>query len=152
VAYPVDYTPSQAQIFRAVAGAVKNAADGHKDWKITKVMAQSIAKRATGTLTANWPVVLAAVEPSEKVLGVAAGRTSGPVSLAKPCHGVEARRGTPLRTALRAERRSLLHTLRTLHNSLGCLAGEARRAGNIERHQALVDCLRLIAEQQNRVK
>lgn len=148
MAYPVDYTPSQAQIFRAVSGAVKNAVDGHKDWQITKTMAHSIAKRATGTLVAQMRPVLAA-KPSEAALDSPVTTASRPASLTDPWDRGKARRGPPLPKAVKAVRwRS---PLRTLHTSIGFLAGDARRAGNIERHQALVECLRLIAEQKTRV-
>ena len=51
---------------RAVAGAVKNALDAHPGWRAPKWLANSVAKRAAGTLTAGWPDVLAAqITPSE---------------------------------------------------------------------------------------
>lgn len=53
-------TPSQKRVLRAVEGAVKNASDAHPDWKLSPAVARSIAKRAAGTLTAQWPDVLAA--------------------------------------------------------------------------------------------
>lgn len=58
-------TPSQQRILRIVEGAVKNAADGHGlTWPHN--FARSIAKRAAGTLTAQWPEVLAAKTPSDR--------------------------------------------------------------------------------------
>jgi hypothetical protein len=51
-------TPSQYRMLRAIAGAVRNAAHAHQI-DITKNFARSVAKRATGTLTAQWPDVLA---------------------------------------------------------------------------------------------
>jgi hypothetical protein len=53
-------TPAQARILRIVEGAVKNAADAHPELKISPHYRRSIAKRAAGTLTAQWPDVLAA--------------------------------------------------------------------------------------------
>lgn len=47
-----------------IEGAVKNACDAHPGWRPPKHFARSIAKRAAGTLTAQWPEVLAA-EPSD---------------------------------------------------------------------------------------
>lgn len=146
----MDYTPSQVQIFRAVAGAVKNAADGHKDWNLTQTMAHSIAKRATGTLTAQMRLVLAA-GPSENARGVLPTQSSGAASLASPLSGgMEAQRGTSLLSAVRAAKRR--SPLRTLQSAAGALAGQAYKAGNFERHRALVECLRLIDEQRVRVK
>lgn len=52
-------TPSQYRMLRAIAGAVRNAAHAHK-LEMPKSFARSVAKRATGTLTAQWPDVLAA--------------------------------------------------------------------------------------------
>jgi len=46
-------------MLRAISGAVMNAAHAHK-LNMTKNFARSVAKRATGTLTAQWPEVLAA--------------------------------------------------------------------------------------------
>ena len=51
-------TPSQARVMRIIEGAVYNAADAHGDPRDTW-MAKSIAKRAAGTLSAQWPEVLA---------------------------------------------------------------------------------------------
>lgn len=52
-------TPSQYRMLRAIAGAVRNAAHAHR-MDMPKNFARSVAKRATGTLTAQWPDVLAA--------------------------------------------------------------------------------------------
>jgi hypothetical protein len=46
-------------MLRAIAGAVLNAAHAHQI-EMPKTFARSVAKRATGTLTAQWPEVLAA--------------------------------------------------------------------------------------------
>lgn len=52
-------TPSQYRMLRAIAGAIRNAAHAHHV-PMPKNFARSVAKRATGTLTAQWPDVLAA--------------------------------------------------------------------------------------------
>ena len=52
-------TPSQQRILRIIEGAVLNAADAHQI-KRDERMARSIAKRAAGTLSSQWPDVLAA--------------------------------------------------------------------------------------------
>lgn len=69
-------TPSQKRIMRAVSGAVKNALDAHPGCVVPKWLANSVAKRAAGTLTAGWPEVLAARDSvsSDSVPGVAAQR------------------------------------------------------------------------------
>ena len=51
-------TPRQHQTLRIVAGAVKNAAHAHH-LDLPRSFARSVAKRAVGTLTAQWPNVLA---------------------------------------------------------------------------------------------
>ena len=51
-------TPAQAKVLRIIEGAAFNAADAHGVPRDTW-MARSIAKRAAGTLTAQWPEVLA---------------------------------------------------------------------------------------------
>jgi hypothetical protein len=57
-------TPSQAYILRVVEGAIKNATDAHPDLIVSAKYRRSIAKRAAGTLSAQWADVLAA-KPSE---------------------------------------------------------------------------------------
>lgn len=52
-------TPSQYRMLRIIAGAVKNTADAH-NCPVPENFARSVAKRATGTLMAQWPDVLAA--------------------------------------------------------------------------------------------
>lgn len=136
-------TPSQQKIFRAVAGAVRNAADGHPKWKLSRVMATSIAKRATGTLVSQWPEL--AVRPSESC-------GKGPIA----CHGAHAELGgrrhargaSQLAPVKAGSRRS---PLRFLHDRVGFMIGEAKRAGQKERAEALVEVIRLIAEQQQRI-
>lgn len=125
-------------VHRIVAGAVRNAADGHPDWNLTRAMAQSIAKRAAGTLTAHLRETLAA-PPS-------AGQT-GEANTPTGKHAAQ-RTGQRARGAPPHQRRSLLRLLR---GRLGFMAGEARRAGQVERAQALVEVLRFIADQQKQV-
>lgn len=137
-------SPSQQKIFRAVAGAVKNARDGHPDWKIPRSMAQSIAKRATGTLVAQLRELAAG--PSESCVGSPIDPRSahvGPTAYRQRARGASL--GAPV---LAGPRRS---PLRFLHHRVGFMIGEAKRAGQKERAQALVEVIRLIAEQQKRV-
>jgi hypothetical protein len=126
-------TPSQARVLRIVAGAVKNAAHAHPGVVVTDRFARSVAKRAAGTLTAQWPDVLAAGQPSDKV--GADNRASAPprrsTHQVKSCDGGE---------RLSSYRRS------PLHHELGIRARDARKAGNAEREAAFVEALRLSAE------
>lgn len=128
-------TPRQAMVLRMVAGAVINAGHAHPEWGISPRMARSIAKRATGTLTAQWPDVLAAPEASSEPCARTATRPR--VQLPSPARngsvggGAAGWKGRP--------------SLRHIRYAIGAMAGEARRAGQKQRHAALVDVLRLLA-------
>ena len=63
-------TPSQYRILRVVEGAVRNAAHAHPNIEIPQSFARSVAKRATGTLTAQWAEVLAARSASSEASDV----------------------------------------------------------------------------------
>ena len=146
------YTPSQVKIFRAVAGAVRNAADGHPNWPITDTMAHSIAKRATGTITSQWRDVLAANGPSEKA-PVASGY--GARELLGAARPRRVRRGA-VQTGLSGPKRpspafprTAKQTAKLIRNRLGAMAGDARRAGNTAREAGLVEALRFIAKEVN---
>lgn len=52
-------TPRQYRMLRAISGAVKNTAHAHSV-QLPKNFEHGVAKRAVGTLTAQWPDVLAA--------------------------------------------------------------------------------------------
>jgi hypothetical protein len=128
-------TPSQKRILRAVEGAVKNTADAHPNWHFHPNIARAIAKRATGTLTAQWPDVLAAQMSS----------------LSAESHPSKARpaRSHLFMGAQRGGSHGLrLSPLRKLHKEIGLLAGWARKAGHLQRSAAFVDVLRLIARME----
>lgn len=116
-------------IYRAVRGAVRNAASAHPHWDIRPSMAGSIAKRATGTILALYrrPEGLAAPAPSERVAHLRLGRRERVASVAP------------------GRRHSLLNEI---HRTFGAMAGEARRAGNFERERAFVEVLRWAAEKR----
>jgi hypothetical protein len=128
-------TPSQAKVFRIIEGAIYDAINGHPNWIIDKRFIKSVSKRAVGTLTSQWPEVLA---------------TS---------HATEVKIKITQRPDWRAgERRRALSALRQLpeprymkaiRNMIGYEAGEARRVGNIEREKAFVEVLKLMDQQQN---
>lgn len=133
-------TPRQALVLRIVEGAALNAAHAHPDRPLDRTMARSIAKRAAGTLTAQWPEVLARPSVGASDQAASHGRDSRPRS-----GDIRLRpRGTgraPQFAKARAQ-------LRYLHNAVGEMAGKARRAGEAERYAALVDVLREIARLQ----
>lgn len=123
--------PSKARIARAVRGAVINAADAHPNWHLDPRLASSIAKRAAGTLTAEWPDVLAArlARRQERRSGVG----SNPPS----------RRGASLQCGRRSP-------LKAVWQRLSRMVGEAKRAGEDCRAAALIDALRVVAKAQSR--
>jgi hypothetical protein len=110
-------------IYRAVAGAVRNVSHAHPRWPMHPSMAGSIAKRATGTLLALMPSVLAA----------------GPVTQPSNHAGVWGQALAP------AARRRLASRRRLVLTQLGRMAGEARHAGQTERLAVLVEVLRILA-------
>lgn len=113
-------------IYRAVRGAVHNAASAHPHWNVRPHMAGSIAKRATGTILALYrrPEGLAAPAPSERVAHLRLGRRERVASVALvPRHSLP----------------------NEIHRVFGAMAGEARRSGNIERERAFVEVLRWVA-------
>lgn len=134
-----NYTPSQEWVFRAVAGAVKNAAHGHPNWPLDKTIARSIAKRATGTLTAGWRDVLAAA-PSE--------RAEGALSPTRPPRGRSlqgrVKRGASVRDTV--QRVGRCSPLRLLHNKIGAMAAAAKYTGQPERAAILIEVLRVIGD------
>jgi len=132
-------TPAQARILRIVEGAVKNAADAHPDLEVSTRFARSVAKRAAGTLTAQWPDVLAAGNaPSETVAVVNLGPTqsvrsliAGKASERRPSHRA---RWSPLSVIIK---------------KLSISAGEARRAGDLPRLGVLIEVLRIVDAAKN---
>jgi hypothetical protein len=137
-------TPRQAVVLRMIEGAVRNAAHAHPNQPLDDRMARSIAKRAAGTLTAQWAAVLAAPRArSEGESENGKNRTAaGAIQLRNrsgrvgPTSG-----GSGPRDASELQWRVPLHLL---HKSIASQCGAAKHAGNVERLVALVDVLRLI--------
>lgn len=148
------YEPSQDMIFRAVAGAVMNTAHGHPDWWLDKIKARSIAKRATGTLSAQLGELAVAKAPSDKDRenGVTSPRSDRAPSARKPqtlgheppSQGAHERRGTIANQGCKPRGRP--SPLRLAHIAVGILTGQARRAGDTKRAEALADALRVIGQ------
>lgn len=142
-------TPPQARILRAVAGAVKNVGDAHPEYGLNEYMARSIAKRACGTLTAQWPDMLAAKSVKGFVPSDSDGRLT---SLRHRPGGSQLRPGRPADLHLATGRRrgpskvsKVAPTLSLIYRELGMMAGEARRACDTARLEALADALRVVA-------
>jgi hypothetical protein len=138
-------SPSQARILRIVEGAVKNTIDAHGD-RESRNFARSVAKRAAGTLTAQWPDVLAASSPSDQTAGDTMGspRSLGAHLRKRQGSGGHGHsRSDENGGRLRCSRRP---PLRRLQVEIGILARNARKAEQFDRLEALVDALRLIAK------
>lgn len=139
-------TPGQALVLRMVEGAVRNASHAHPDYNIPENFARSVAKRAAGTLTAGWPEVLAARSASSDV---AASPTLGE-SHGREANGLSRRRSVSRSSVQRGavKTRDRRSPLKKLWKQCAYLAGAAKRAGNEERRQALIEVLRIIAAAQ----
>lgn len=131
-------TPSQVRILRAVEGAVKNAADAHSCDTLPRNFARSVAKRAAGTLTAQWPEVLAA-------------RLDGPSGRAdaKTCLIAQPRGAHLIKRVGRGSSQTTRRSpLPTLWKNLAAQIRPLKEAGQIERADAFVDVLKMIAALQ----
>lgn len=131
-------TPRQAMVLRMIQGAIINAAHAHPGWKFDPRLAKSAAKRAAGTLTSQWGSVLAAPSqgPSERQDG-----HGGPPSAARSPGPEEGnRRGAQITRCLRAP-------LRRLRHQISIMVGPAKRSGQHERAEALIEILRMIAKE-----
>lgn len=123
----------QERVLRIVEGAVINAGHAHPAKAVDARMARSIAKRATGTLTAAWPDVLATpMALSEK-----------PKVALLTADGARAASVRPGRGAgLLCDGRT--GPVRFLHGRIGSLAAGAKKCGDTVRYTALTDTLREI--------
>ena len=52
-------TPSQARLLRIIEGSIRDAAHAHPEIELGPKLRRSIAKRAAGTISAQWPELLA---------------------------------------------------------------------------------------------
>lgn len=135
-------TPSQHRILRAVEGAVRNAAHAHPDYLIDDKFARSVAKRAAGTLTAQWPEVLAASAKSSGTHGQALSE----LSVRGVRHPVNRAAGSQFgkgreRGASHVRRRS---PLKILWGQLSQQMRAIKASGNVERELAFIDALRMV--------
>lgn len=131
-------------VYRMIEGACRNTISAHPNAILNAQLARSIAKRAAGTLTSGWRRVLAAPlvwsegdsaqTGSERVASGIGRRVPNPVRRRANGHGVGG--------VSHSER----HTLLRLHEDIGHMAGAAKRSGQTERGQALIDVLRMIAK------
>ena len=130
-------TPSQYRMLRAIAGAVRNAAHS-KGVQLPHNFERGVAKRAVGTLTAQWPDVLAAKCHRRQDGSRDVFLTRGPRSsdLAK-----ELSKGGRLRLARRSP---LLITWKYFADQMW----KIRREGTPEQYAAYVRVLKLLDQAQ----
>lgn len=137
-------TPRQNKVLRMIEGACRNAAHAHPEWEFDPRLVTSIAKRATGTLTAQWRDVLAA--PSLVRSDCDGSRLAAPVTPGDAALTISGRKlalseGRQSRGTSRVPWRA---PLGRLHRAIGNAVGQARRDGQTDRAEALVDVLRMI--------
>lgn len=122
----------QQQWLRIIAGAVMNAAHAHPGSVVDEKFARGVAKRAVGTLSAQFADVLAVVaEPS--------GRASAEPRKPRP--------GAKHAGDLRQRGRSQLagpSPLRPVIKQVAKLIRPAKMAGDAARVEALIEVMRII--------
>lgn len=132
-------TPSQRVLTKIIEGSIKNALDSHPGKReFTVNMVRSITKRAVGTLTANWPDVLAA-----KDYFLALSERARGLMLRGPSPSKSKRLTASKRGASQAgSRRS---PLLKLHKDISRQMRFIKDSGNAERAQAMIDVMRMIS-------
>ncbi len=151
-------TPSQRKILRIVEGAVLNEADAHGRQR-DEVQARSIAKRATGTLTAQMRSVLAvALAPSKSNVVPASPNnvaTADLISKDQPVgaqvmkHPTTPQHHRGSRGPSQLSRRS---PLMKLWKQISVQVRDLKRSGQTERAEAYIDVLKMIAKMQKEGK
>lgn len=132
-------TLHQLRALKIVSGACRDAGNAHPELKMTKRMARSIAKRAVGTLSAEWPDVLAARSTRwSSKLAVNLGNRQPPGRTGNdPVGGTSA---TPWGARNSRTRSPLLQMLKTLSKQIA----QAKKAGDQERANALIQAAKII--------
>jgi hypothetical protein len=133
-------TPSQYRMLRAIAGAVRNAAHAHQI-EMPNTFARSVAKRATGTLTAQWPDVLAATANRRQ-------NSSRDNLTSRELRGSDLSRGPSKGDRLGLLRRS---PLRFVWNHYAAGMWKIKREGTPEQYAAHVRVLKLLQEAQSAI-
>lgn len=142
-------TPPQARILNIIEGAIKNVADkSGREFDLR--YARSVAKRACGTLTAQWPEVLATVVPPPGWESKA--QLSDAMIPTTICQGTP--RSEPSHPAKRAKAGRSQFTrpspLRLLERDIARQMRDIKNSGNVERAAAFIDILRLISALRNK--
>lgn len=117
-------TAPQRRIYRAVSGAVRNVRVAHPEWGICPQAEKSIAKRAAGTLSSQWPEVLAARPSDRRQVDASHARRPAGGKVATAAHL------PPFSARVFAK--------------ISALVGPAKRSGKTERVETLIEVLRLV--------
>lgn len=124
-------TGPQQRMLKIVSGAVLNTAHAHGA-SIDRKFARGVAKRAVGTLSANWADMLAARATAPSGLaGTIFSASENGAQLDKRREGTPKQRRRPLGLIL-------------FNREVSSLIGAAKIAGQHDRAQALIDCMRIM--------
>lgn len=125
-------TGPQSRMLTIVSGAVLNAAHAHPGHAVDKRFARSVAKRAVGTLSAQWQEVLAAsgTPSGAERSGVASFRNGSHTGKARGGRHTQGSAGPRFHKAIVQEVSRLIRP--------------AKEAGQTERAGALIDVMRII--------
>lgn len=132
----------QRQMLRIIEGAVKCASQAHRDWPHTEPrFARSVAKRATGTLSAFERAGTLATAVS------AAGATQATALVSERSKGghLRPRPGSTINPIATGQANQLAIGLSQLHHAMGIAAEAARKARDARLEAELIRGLRFVA-------
>jgi hypothetical protein len=146
-------SPREAKVLRIICGAVLNTSDAHPGkYKIDARFARGVAKRAVGTLSAQWADVLAVElsRPSRAasgnlVIGSRAGDTSSN-------SGLRSAQLLSRKLGGASERLRSLAPLKRAEKELARRISPARARGEIERANALIEALTVMGTFRKRAE
>lgn len=143
-------TPPQRALLRIIEGAVMNAAHVHQGHGVTRTFARSVAKRAVGTLSAQFAEVLATDAArahrlkSRQVRARRASNKTGRKTTGRSDRHQNAdlvmRAGRVSRTGSFNPR----HPCRRIFNEIARRIGPAKREGKTERVETLIEIARIV--------
>lgn len=144
--------PAQRKLLKIIEGAVLNAADAHGETR-NPVKARSIAKRAAGTISAQWPVLLASAKTS--VRSVSTDYDASTPERQSGLNSAKTRRGPVLasedgkvlcvrRLARRVTSSKRRHPLLILWKQISVEMGQIKRSGDQAKFEAHIHLLKMI--------
>ena len=124
-------TPAKAKVGTIIGGAIDNALHAHPNFKMDMDLKESIIKRAVGTLTSQWPDVLAISKAT--VVTIVKKRK-------KPNN--KKRRQHELREMSKPPYHYVLTVL------LGYMIEEAKKEGKMEKVEAFIEVVKLLKDSE----